>query len=147
MYTIYYKAMKLFGGSKPSPAILCQHSMISRSDKVLTGRKSTCESRWTVAGKSIHLIIARATVLTWITSTFVDVCLTTSTCKRKPKIGKRESYIETGHVAGIHPTLSGVPVYKRIKTVPYYQQQKDSPGSVGFSDVQIAHKFAGLVTP
>jgi len=52
-------------------------------------RKSTCESRWTAAGKYIHLILTRATMLTWITGTFVDVRLTQSTCKRNRRIGKR----------------------------------------------------------
>ena len=49
---------------------------------VLASRKTTCESRWTAAGKSIHLIVTRSTMLTWITSTFVDVRHTTITCKR-----------------------------------------------------------------
>jgi len=43
-----------------------------------------------VAGKSIHLILTRSTMLTWITSTFVDVRVTTNTCRRNRRIGELE---------------------------------------------------------
>jgi len=65
--------------------------------KYWTGRKSTCESKRTMAGKSIHLILTRSIMLTWISGTFVDVRLTTSTCKRNGRIGelvKRDNYMQ-----------------------------------------------------
>ena len=43
-------------------------------------RKFTVESRRTLAGKCIHLINTRSTMLTRITNTFVDVRLANSTC-------------------------------------------------------------------
>ena len=48
-----------------------------------TDKMSTCESKRTGAVKSINLIVTCSTVLTWITSTFIDVSLTKHTCERK----------------------------------------------------------------
>ena len=41
----------------------------------------TVESRWTAADKSIYFILTCSSMLTWITSTFVDVRLASGTCK------------------------------------------------------------------
>ena len=46
----------------------------------MTGGKFTCESKWTDADKIIHLFLTYAIVLTWITSTFIDVSLAKSSC-------------------------------------------------------------------
>jgi len=56
-----------------------QHKLTEKMHMLI--RKSTCESRQTAAGKSIHVILTCSVLMTRITSTFIDVSLATNACE------------------------------------------------------------------
>jgi len=51
--------------------------------------------------------------------------------------------LERSYAVQLFPELA---IYKLMNIDPYCRQQKDSPGSVDFSNVQIVRKFASWVT-
>jgi len=70
----------------------------------------TYKSRWTVAGKSIHLILTGSAVLTGIIIALVDIRLATSTCTENSTLTSYDKL-------RVKTTILGVNYCKKVKHI------------------------------